>query len=82
MDVTGTYSAYLQGDDWGESINKITLKLDKEIDASTISGDDFLISEKKEIFNWMEPEKGLVETDFDRTVIEAYASDENGEKQD
>ncbi|MGT2802941.1 alpha/beta hydrolase [Streptococcus henryi] len=82
VDVTGTYSAYLQGDDWGESINKITLKLDQKIDTSTISGDDFLISEKKEIFNWMEPEKGLVETDFDRTVIEAYASDEKGEKQD
>ncbi|CQR24167.1 putative glucan-binding protein D [Streptococcus varani] len=82
VDLSGTYTAYLQGDDWGESISKITLKLDKEVDAKTISADDFKITEKREIFDWKQPEKGLIPTDFDRTVLDAYVSDEDGKKED
>ena len=29
--ISGTYSAFLQGNDWGENISRITLELDKSL---------------------------------------------------
>ena len=46
-EVSGSYSAFLQGSDWGESISKVTLKLDKPVDSQTVSVDDFVLPKTK-----------------------------------
>lgn len=79
-ELTGTYSAFLQGNDWGENISRITLELDKTIDADTVSADDFSITETKEIFDWQLADKGVFETTNPRTILSAYPSDEEGQQ--
>nr|WP_319215287.1 alpha/beta hydrolase [uncultured Trichococcus sp.] len=78
--VSGTYSAYLQGNDWGENISRITLELDKPLDVKTLSADDFTVSETREIFDWQQADKGVFETTNPRTILSAYPSDEEGKQ--
>ena len=78
--VSGDYTAFIQGNDWRESLSRITLRLDKEVDYQTISADDFSITETKDAFDYMKPEKGLSEVSDKRKVIKAYASNEAGKK--
>jgi predicted peptidase len=76
--VSGNYSAYLEGYDWGENISRVTLKLDQKVDSKTISAKDFTILEKKETFDWTKPNKGVFKTKSSRKIEKAYVSDKNG----
>ena len=78
--VSGDYTAFIQGNDWRESLSRITLRLDKEVDYQTISADDFSITETKDAFDYMKPEKGLSEVSDKRKVIKAYARNEAAKK--
>lgn len=76
--VSGDYTAYLVNDDWGCGINQIVLSLDHELDA--VSKDTFHVSETKEFFDWQKPEQGYAEVTSDRTVLDSYLSDAEGNK--
>ncbi|HFI0166805.1 TPA: alpha/beta hydrolase [Streptococcus suis] len=80
--VTGTYSAFLQGNDWGENISRITLELDKSVDRNTVSAEDFLVRETKEVFDWQQADKGLFEKTTERKVTNVYISDKEGNESD
>ncbi|HEM3672541.1 hypothetical protein QSV38_06925 [Streptococcus parasuis] len=67
--VSGDYTAFIQGNDWRESLSRITLRLDREVDYQTISADDFSITETKDAFDYMKPVKGLSEVSDKRKVI-------------
>ena len=45
-DLSGDYSAYLEGNDWGENISRVTLHLKQKVDTDPVSKDDFTLSEK------------------------------------
>lgn len=68
----GTQKVYVVGDDWGAAVSKTVLSLDKEVDASSVSADKFVVSETKQWY-------GGVST-LPRTVLDAYISDANGNK--
>lgn len=68
VNVTGTYNIVVEGFDWGPGVTKVIITLDSEV--SDVTKDMFNIQEVK---NWF----GGVQS-FDRTVINAYSSDEEG----
>lgn len=70
VNVTGTYNIVVEGFDWGPGVTKAIIKLDNEV--SDITKDMFNVQEVK---NWF----GGVQS-FDRTVINAYISDEEGSR--
>lgn len=68
--VTGTYDIIVEGFDWGPGVTKAIVTLDSEV--SNVTKDMFNVKETK---NWFE---GIQR--FDRTVINAYTSDEEGSR--
>lgn len=80
IEVSGSYSAFLQGMDWGESLSRVTLKLDKTIDAKSVSIDDFEVSETKEVFSWATADKGVYKDTLPRELTSAYVSDKAGKE--
>lgn len=78
--VTGDYSAFLKGDDWGCGIDRITLNLNKKVSPESVSESTFRIEEEKQEFDWTKPEQGLVDVTNERRITAAYVSDKNGEK--
>ena len=77
-EVTGTYALYVEGDDWGCGTNLATLTLDKVLDA--VDKDAFVVTETKIATDWSDPEFAEVETTSDRTVLDAYLVDEEGNR--
>ncbi|MFS0924608.1 alpha/beta hydrolase [Enterococcus casseliflavus] len=78
--ISGDYTAFLKGDDWGCGISQIILTLSEKVNPESISKNTFKIEEEKQAFDWMKPEDGLVNVVNERTITEAYISDENGER--
>ncbi|MGG7059017.1 prolyl oligopeptidase family serine peptidase [Clostridium tertium] len=68
--VTGTYDIVVEGFDWGPGVTKAIVTLDKQV--SNVTKDMFNV---KEIKNWFQ---GI--QSFDRTVINAYTSDDEGSR--
>lgn len=68
VNITGTYNIVVEGFDWGPGVTKAIITLDSEV--SDVTKDMFNVQEVK---NWF----GGVQS-FDRTVINAYSSDEEG----
>lgn len=68
--LIGTQKAYVVGDDWGAAVSRTVLSFDKEVDASSVSADKFVVSETKQWY-------GGIST-LPRKVLNAYISDENG----
>lgn len=66
----GSYDIAVTGYDWGPSVNRTTITLDKEI--SEVSKDIFKVVESKA---WYAGNQ-----DFDRVVTNAYLSNDKGEK--
>ncbi|MGT2800299.1 alpha/beta hydrolase [Streptococcus marmotae] len=50
------------------------------MDTKTLSAKDFIVTESKNTFNFMEAEKGVQETENQRKVLEVFTSDEKGYK--
>lgn len=68
--LNGSYNIQVKGYDWGPSVNKAVVTIDKEV--TEVNKDMFNVKESK---NWYE---GI--TEFERTVTGAYLSDEKGNK--
>ena len=66
--ATGTQKAYVIVDDWGAGVSKSIITLDKVINADSVSKDDFIV--------W----QTAGTTVSQRTILDAYASDSNGNK--
>lgn len=77
-EATGTYSYNVGGYDWGAGVDKVTLKLSEKIDE--VSKDTFTISETKQDTDWTKEDTPVVEVTNERTIEDAYLSDENGNK--
>lgn len=72
--ATGTQKAFVVGDDWGCGVTKTIMTLDKTIDAESVGAGDFAV---EQVVNRTEGSDGTVSQ---RTILDAYTSDENGNK--
>ena len=73
--INGTYKIVVTGYDWGPAVNRVILSLDSPIDKIDLN--DLSVVESK---NWY-PKKqneGFSVSSFNRTILNAYLSDENG----
>ncbi len=73
--LTTTSTLVVTGYDWGPAANKIVLNLPGEVKSGDVSADMFAVSVTKQGFM-----EALGDTVADRTVIDAYTSDEKGNK--
>ncbi len=78
--VSGTYSIYVQGDDWGCGVSKAYITLDYVVDE--VEADDFVVTETKQTTDWTDETYPVIETTVDRTVEDAYLVDEDGNETD
>lgn len=77
--LKGTYSAHIEGYDWGCGTTKVIVSLDYVLDAA--SKEDFKVTETKQMTDFTQaPEFPVVEATLDRQVTDAYLCDENGNK--
>ncbi len=90
VSLTGTQKAVVVGDDWGPAVTTTIIHFNDSIDSSSVSADTFSVSETKESFNYAalmdenfegDPSEHITAT-ADRTVLDAYTCDENGNKTD
>lgn len=90
VSLTGTQKAVVVGDDWGPAVTTTIIHFNDSIDSSSVSADTFSVSETKESFNYAalmdenfegDPSEHITATS-DRTVLDAYTCDENGNKTD
>ncbi len=73
--ISGTYSIHVQGYDWGCSVDKATVTLDQALD--TISVDDLVVTETKQVTDWTDTENyPVIEDTFDREVTAATLGDD------
>lgn len=79
--LTGTYVASIKEEDYGCSVDKVTVTLSAEVDS--VSADEIKVTEVKEATDWSSENFDIIK-DFtsERTVTDAYLVDENGEKTD
>lgn len=75
ISVTGTYKIIVSAYDWGPAVNKVIVSLNSTIDK--ISPSDLKVIESK---NWYPKGagEGFSVSNFDRTILSAYLSDEKG----
>ena len=66
--AVGTQKAYVVGDDWGAGVTKTIISFNKTINADSVDKDDFEVVQTCNT------------TVSDRTVLDAYVSNENGDK--
>lgn len=78
VDVQGTYARYVQGDDWGCGVAKVTLSLDAPLDA--VDASTFAVTETKDSTDWTDPEFKLTSVTNELPVADAYLADETGAK--
>jgi predicted peptidase len=79
-DLTGTQVAYIVGDDWGPAVTKTILTLSGEVKADSIEAADFKVVEHKTNTDWTDPAYPEIEVDTERQILDAYASDAEGNK--
>lgn len=80
VSLKGDYTAYLQGNDWGENLSQITVHLNQKVDGDSLNKKDFKITEVKDTFDWTKPDKGVFEVKNPRTIQAVYISDKTGKK--
>ncbi|MCD8027255.1 MAG: hypothetical protein LUF02_01010 [Erysipelotrichaceae bacterium] len=78
--LSGTYSIYVQGDDWGCGVSKAIVTLDYVVDE--VSADDFVVTETKQTTDWSDETYPVIETTVDRTIENAYLCDADGNETD
>ncbi len=79
VEVTGTQTVVVTGDDWGPAVEKTVIKTDAPIDAESLIPANFKVVETKEVPNWAAGGVPTTQT-AERKVLDVYASDENGNK--
>lgn len=70
LKVNGTYDIVVEGFDWGPGVTKVIITLDKKV--KNVTKDMFSVKENKVWYS------GLQE--FNRNIVDAYISDEKGNK--
>lgn len=70
--IKGNYDIVVEGFDWGPSVTKAIVTLNEEV--TNVTKDTFKVEEVK---NWY---TGMA--NFERTILNAYTSDENGNSVD
>lgn len=78
VDISGTYKRFVQGDDWGCGVSKVTLALTAPLD--TVDASTFSVSETKDATDWTDPEFAVKEMTLPLPVADAYLVDANSEK--
>ena len=68
-EVTGDYSIYVEGEDWGAGVSKATLSLDKEVE--NVDKTDFKVLETKQTTDWSDDTYPVVKKTFKRKVTDA-----------
>ncbi len=87
--LKGSQKVVIEGQNWGPAVVKTIVELSDVVTADSVSADDFKVVEVKESFNWAaltpgskeDPNKHI-EAEAERGIVDAYTSDENGEKSD
>lgn len=75
--INGTYKIVVNGYDWGPSVSSAIVSLDNKINA--IDPKDIFVVETKKWYP-KKPNEGFSNSDFNRTIINAYLCDEKGNK--
>lgn len=76
--LKGSYSIQVDGFDWGAGTTKAIMTLDHPLDA--VKAQDFKVSETKQVTDFAAKGTPVEEKTLDRTVTDAYLSDESGKK--
>ncbi|MBQ7994092.1 MAG: S-layer homology domain-containing protein [Solobacterium sp.] len=79
VEIEGTQTVIVTGDDWGPAVEKTIIKPEAAVDADSLIVDNFTVIETKETPDWAHGGVPTTAT-APRTVLDVYASDENGEK--
>lgn len=77
LQQAGTYTAIVEGYDWGPAVNKVVLSVEETVTTATAGNYSVSVVRSEE---GVEMQPG--EASGDRMVIYAYVSDENGKKAD
>lgn len=77
-DITGAYSIYVEGDDFGPGVSRAIVSLNAPIDG--ITAEDISVSETKQAIDWSDPEYPLIEATSERTINDIWLSDAEGNK--
>ena len=75
--VSGSYTAFIKGDDWGCGVNKILLSLDHKIDQ--VNNLSFVVKEKKLTTDYCDTLYPIIESIIYRTVTNVYLVDYIGQ---
>jgi len=70
--ITGSYTAHVQGYDWGPGVDKVTITLDEAIES--VTADDLEITEYKQMTDWTAEDFPVVEGDVPRTIKDVTLS--------
>ena len=76
--LTGTYTAYVSGYDWGAAVDKIVIQFSAPVE--NVSAPIFTVSETKNATDYAQEDTPVVEQTFDRRVNNAYPSDASGNR--
>ena len=77
--ITGSFDVSIQGYDWGCGVNAICLKLDQKLNS--LKKEDVQVLEKKKTTDFSKiPEFPVIDTESYRTILDAYLTDENGNR--
>ena len=81
--IVGTYKIHVGNYDWGCSVDKAILTLDREMGPGDIERfTDIRVRERKLIADESGPEHEILEVVSERKVTGIYLSDENGKRLD
>lgn len=76
--LTGTYTRFVQGDDWGAGVSRIDVTLDSKLDS--LSADDLTVKETRVSADWGAEGMPLTLVTNERTITDAYLTDSQGNK--
>ncbi|MDO4416376.1 MAG: hypothetical protein Q4C20_14995 [Erysipelotrichaceae bacterium] len=76
--VTGTYTRFVQGDDWGASVSRINITFDTAVDS--FDKDHVSITETRVAPDWGAEGMPLSMVTSQRNIIDAYLTDASGNK--
>lgn len=76
--VKGTYEIHVNGYDWDAGVDKAVLSFDRDLDG--IDANALMVQETKQVTDWEQEDKPVVEATLPRTVLDIYLSDSDGNK--
>ena len=79
--VAATQMIVVEGFDWGPNVTKTVIDFGSEIDPETVGAAAFTVSDRRQDYvDDPDAEDGVGVVEHDRTVTDAYPSDEKGNK--